>query len=57
MTRMWAKRQSQIERIAKNIGTVVGELQGIAQESLPGLQHIDTLEALALPEPDRSDIA
>lgn len=54
-----AKLQSQIERIAKNMGTVVDELQGIAQESLADLQRIDTLEALglALPKPDRSDIS
>jgi hypothetical protein len=57
MTRIWAKRQAQIERIAKNMGTVVGELQGIAQESLPDLQQIDTLEALALPAPDQNDAA
>lgn len=52
MTKIWAKRQAQIERIAKSMGTVVGELQGIAQDSLPDLQHIDTLEALTLPEPE-----
>lgn len=55
MTRIWAKRQTQIERIAKNMGTVVGELQGIAQDSLPDLQQINTLEALALPEPAADD--
>ena len=52
MTRIWAKRQTQIDRLAQSMTTVLGELQGIAQDSLPGLQQIATLETLALPDPD-----
>jgi hypothetical protein len=52
MTRIWAKRQAQIHSVMKSMSTVVGELQGIAQDSLPDLQRIDTLEALALPGTD-----
>ncbi|QDL35947.1 DUF2130 domain-containing protein [Rhodoferax sediminis] len=54
LTKIWAKRQTQIDRVTKSMVTVVGELQGIAQESLPDLQQIDTLEAIALPEPEQT---
>ncbi|MES2841221.1 MAG: DUF2130 domain-containing protein [Pseudomonadota bacterium] len=53
--RIWAKRQSQIERALKSMTTVVGELQGIAQGSLPELGQIDTLEVLALPVSETED--
>lgn len=55
MTRIWTKRQTQIERIGKSMGAVVGELQGIAHDSLPDLRNLETLEAVALPEPDGVD--
>lgn len=51
LQKIWAKRQTQIERALKSMTTVVGELQGIAQESLPELRQIETLDALALPVP------
>lgn len=53
MTKIWSKRQAQIDRVTKSMGTVIGELQGIAQDSLPGLQQIDTLEAIALGGPEQ----
>lgn len=53
--RIWAKRQAQIERALKSMTTVVGELQGIAQGSLPELSQIETLEVLALPVSDAND--
>lgn len=52
-TKIWAKRQAQIDSVMKSMSTVVGELQGIAQNSLPDLQHIDALEALTPPEPQQ----
>ena len=55
MTRIWTKRQAQIERIGKSMGAVVGEMQGIAHDSLPDLQNLDTLEAVAMSEPDAID--
>lgn len=53
LTKIWAKRQAQIDRVSKGMATVVGELQGIGQESLSGLQQIDPLEAIALPDPEQ----
>lgn len=47
--KIWAKRQAQIDRALKSMSTVVGELQGIAQDSLPELRQIESLDALALP--------
>ena len=38
----------------KSMTTVVGELQGIAQDSFPELGQIDSLEVLALPTDDAS---
>lgn len=46
MQRIWAKRQTQIERVTGSMVTVVGELQAIAQDSLP---QLDSLDVLALP--------
>lgn len=46
MTKIWAKRQTQIDRVMKSMLTVVGELQAISQNSLP---ELEALEALALP--------
>lgn len=54
LQKIWSKRQTQIERALKSMTTVVGELQGIAQESLPELRQIESLEALALPATDLS---
>lgn len=47
MTKIWAKRQAQIDRVTKSMLTVVGELQAISQHSLPELEAIETL---ALPD-------
>lgn len=46
MQRIWAKRQTQIERVTISMTTVVGELQGIAHEALPQLDNIETFEAI-----------
>jgi hypothetical protein len=51
MLKIWAKRQTQIERVTGSMVTVVGELQGIAHDALPQLDAIDTL---ALPSDDLS---
>ena len=45
MVKIWAKRQTQIERVTHSMLNVVGELQAISQNSLPELEAI---EALAL---------
>ncbi|MEJ5999927.1 DUF2130 domain-containing protein [Paucibacter soli] len=47
LTKIWAKRQAQIDRATKSMSTVVGELQGIAQDSLPDLQQLESLEHIA----------
>lgn len=43
MQRLWAKREMQIERASSSMLTVCGELQGIAQDSLPELTEIEVL--------------
>ena len=47
MQKIWAKRETQIERVTGSMVTVVGELQGIAQEQLP---QLDSLAQLELPD-------
>ncbi len=43
MARIWKKREQQIERVTLNMMGMCGELQAIAQESLPQLEDIATL--------------
>ncbi len=56
MQRIWAKRQSQLDRVTGSMMNVVGELQAIAQDSLPQLDSIAELpfiedgETAATPE-------
>ena len=45
--RIWAKRQTQIERVTNTMTTVVGELQGIAHEALPQLDSMEKLDIIA----------
>lgn len=45
MQRIWAKRQTQIERVTSSMVNVVGELQAIAQEQLPQLNSMMELDA------------
>ena len=47
MQRIWAKRQSQIERLTGSMTSVVGELQAIAQDQLSQLDDVLVLEAIA----------
>ena len=47
MQRIWSKRQTQIERVTTSMTTVVGELQGIAQEALPQLEGIESLDEIS----------
>jgi len=49
MARIWKKREQQIERVTLNMIGMCGELQAIAQESLPQLEDIATLP---LPDDD-----
>lgn len=51
MQKIWAKRQTQIERVTGSMATVVGELQGIAHDSLP---QLDSIDELALPDAELS---
>ena len=48
--KIWSKRESQIDRMTSSMGNVVGEIQGIAHESLPELGGMDDLKVLAGPE-------
>lgn len=50
MARIWKKREQQINRVTLNMMGMCGELQAIAQESLPQLDSIATL-----PAPDTPD--
>lgn len=45
MARIWKKREHQIRRVTLNMVGMCGELQAIAQESLPQLDSIATLQA------------
>jgi len=45
MARIWKKREHQINRVTLNMMGMCGELQAIAQESLPQLDSIATLPA------------
>jgi hypothetical protein len=47
LMRLWKKRESQLTRMTGGLLGVVGDLQGIGQESLAALDSI-----AALPEPD-----
>jgi hypothetical protein len=49
MQKIWSKRETQLSRVTLSMSSVVGELQAIAQDSLPQLEAID---ALALPDAD-----
>jgi hypothetical protein len=49
MQKIWSKRETQLSRVTLSMSSVVGELQAIAQDSLPQLEAI---EGLALPEKD-----
>ena len=46
MQRIWAKRQSQIERVTNTMATVVGDINAIARDAIP---ELDTIDQLALP--------
>ena len=48
MQRIWAKRQTQIERVTNSMVSVVGELQAIAQEQLPKLDSMMELDAIGM---------
>lgn len=45
MQRIWKKRETQIERVTSNMMGICGELQAIAQNTLPGLDGIALLPA------------
>ena len=51
MMRLWKKREAQIDRVATNMTGMVGELQGIAHESLP---QLDSIKLLSLPSSDEA---
>ena len=45
MTRIWKKREAQLSRMSDGLLGVVGDLQGIGQETLPQLEGIAALPA------------
>ncbi|MGB6647656.1 MAG: DUF2130 domain-containing protein, partial [Bacteroidota bacterium] len=50
--RIWKKREGQLDRVATAMSGMVGELQAIAEESLPQLERIDQL---SLPDREEND--
>jgi hypothetical protein len=54
MQKIWAKRQIQIERVTGSMTNVVGELQAIAQDQLPQLESMMTLEAIVIDDTSES---
>jgi len=55
MQRIWAKRQTQIERVTGSMVSVVGELQAIAQDQLPQLDCVMELDAIGVDDLDGLD--
>lgn len=53
--KIWARRQIQIDRASKSMSMVVGEIQCITLDSIPGLRDIESLDALAAPADEFSD--
>ncbi|RIE16944.1 hypothetical protein [Candidatus Cryosericum septentrionale] len=51
MTKQWAKREGEIQRIMESTAEMYGDLESIAGRTL---QQIDGLELSALDEPDDS---
>jgi hypothetical protein len=51
MARLWKKRESQLTRMTGGLLGVVGDLQGIGQESLATL---DTIAALPVPQEEEA---
>jgi hypothetical protein len=43
MYRTWKKRETQLERVAVGMSSMVGQIQAIAQDSLPQLESIEQL--------------
>jgi hypothetical protein len=54
ITKQWAKREEQIERVMSSTVGMYGDLQGIAGKSL---QEIAGLEITALESPDSKQLA
>ena len=52
ITKQWAKREAQIERVMNSTVGMYGDLQGIAGKSL---QEIDGLELMAITGPDENN--
>lgn len=52
MARIWKKREQQADRIVQSIMAMCGELQGIAQESLPELGRIGLLPSAEHSDPE-----
>lgn len=46
MQRLWKKREAQLDRITSNMMGMSGELQGIAEDTLPALENIGQLPGL-----------
>ena len=55
MTRIWKKREMQLTRMTSGILGVVGDLQGIGEESLPQLETIATLGQPAIEDREDAD--
>ncbi len=51
ISKMWAKRQAQLERVLLASSGMLGDLEGIAGQSMPELDAFD-LKALDAPDPD-----
>jgi hypothetical protein len=49
MARLWKKREAQLSRMSEGLLGVVGDLQGIGQESLA---QLDAVAPLPLPSPE-----
>jgi hypothetical protein len=57
MTRIWKKREMQLQRMTSGVLGVVGDLQGIGEKGMPALDSIAALPASAVEDPVHDDTA
>jgi hypothetical protein len=55
MTRLWAKRETQIKGVIESTVGMYGDLQGIVGRALPEIDNIDTLSLDYSPNPEPDD--
>jgi hypothetical protein len=55
MTRLWAKREAQVNGVIESTAGMYGDLQGIAGRALPEIENLETISIDYAPESESSD--